>query len=115
AEELKFDVRVLAEALDESGNLAVCRMEVEPWLVRIDAFGMQTARLDIRQHTSVYRQVMEELFSVMGRSANPAALSEEEFEKLVLETLENPPSLPVWRISPSSAETLALFSVIRRV
>ena len=40
--------------------------EVQAWLDQIAVFGFHTARLDVRQHAAVYREVMEEFWRGAG-------------------------------------------------
>lgn len=114
ARELASDVAVLAESLELTRNSAIRLAEVQPWLDQLDAFGLQTARLDIRQHSGEYRRAIDEIFRLAGLSDKPSELSEPDRQHLLLKALSPNVSLPMWRVSPSTAETLALFATIRR-
>ena len=58
--------------------------EVQTWLDQITVFGFHTARLDIRQHAAVYREVMEEFWRDAGLiSVRRARRTEAERQQLL--------------------------------
>ncbi|MEO1495725.1 MAG: phosphoenolpyruvate carboxylase [Planctomycetota bacterium] len=112
ADELKADVRLLLDALRTSD--ADSGADVQAWLDQIDAFGLHTARLDIRQHADVYRGVMEELWRAIGLLKADQVLSEEDRQGLLLETLPIAANIAPIDLSETAQRTLQLFRVLRR-
>ncbi len=66
AAELSADVELIRQVLLEDGNTEVAANEVQSWLDQITVFGFHTARLDVRQHAAVYREVMEDFWRDAG-------------------------------------------------
>ncbi|MEM6328702.1 MAG: phosphoenolpyruvate carboxylase [Planctomycetota bacterium] len=115
AEQLAEDVRRVAGVLDATGNAEVLRMEVQPWLDQIATFGLQTARLDIRQHAGVYAGVMREVWHATRFLAQDQPLDEPQRQALLLETLPIAPNLSPVGLSADANRTLELFGLLRRI
>ena len=115
ADEFAADVRAIRDVLVADGNTEVATNEVQTWLDQIAVFGFHTARLDIRQHAAVYREVMEVLWRSAGVISPDAAPTEEERQRLLSGALDprtvKVPATP----GEKTAETLALFKTLRRV
>jgi len=115
ADELAADVEVIREVLLEDGNMEVVTNEVQTWLDQITVFGFHTARLDVRQHAAVYREVMEELWRAAGLVSNANSLTEIERQHLLTSGFgpqaAHEPAVPIAK----TVETLALFRTLRRI
>lgn len=113
--ELAQDVELVAECLRETGDELLVANEVEPWLAQIRIFGLHTARLDLRQHSAVYRAAIDELWTTAGLCDDPASLDEPARVALLVETMasEQLPSLEA-DVSDTTRETLELFALVRR-
>lgn len=115
AAELTSDVEAIRDALLSDGNIEVANNEVQAWLDQIAVFGLHTARLDIRQHAAVYRQVMEELWrahQLISKDQSPSELERQQLLTSGLDTkLVSKPSTT----SPAAAETFTLFRTLRRI
>ena len=89
--------------------------EVQAWLDQIKVFGFHTARLDVRQHADVYREVMEEFWRGAGLLSNEGPPTENERQRLLTGGLDprgaEKPTVP----SPRMVETLNLFRTLRRI
>ena len=114
AAELAGDARRLLEAIPTSEGSAVVRGEVDAWLDQIAVFGLRTARLDVRQHSGIYADVMEEIWRLIGLVEPSEELSEERRRELLAQTLPIAPNLSPIDLSDTSNETLELFRVLRR-
>lgn len=112
ADALDADVRLLLDALQTSD--ADSGAEVQAWLDQIAAFGLHTARLDIRQHSEVYRGVMEELWRAIGMIKPDQELTEEDRQRLLLDTLPIAANIAPIDLSETAQRTLQLFRVLRR-
>lgn len=115
AEELWADVNVIASALTATRNANTEIVEVQPWLDQILLFGFHTERLDVRQHSGVYRAVIDELWQEMGVVGPGATLDEPTRCDRLLQTLGRPIPAATADRSPAAAETLELFALLRRV
>ncbi len=113
--ELTADVARLHAALVAAGDAELAETELQPWLDEIAVFGLHTTRLDIRQHSDVYRQVMVEILAAAGLVDQDGELSERQRQQLLIETLPIAANLAPVNLSPIAAQTLELFAVIRRV
>jgi phosphoenolpyruvate carboxylase len=114
AAELAWDVGAIRKTLLDDGNPDVANNEVQTWLDQIDAFGFHTARLDVRQHADVYRQVMTELWRARGLLGQDEIPSEADRIRLLASlepwAVEKPPTQ-----SPAAADTFSLFRTLRRI
>ncbi|TWT36962.1 Phosphoenolpyruvate carboxylase [Posidoniimonas corsicana] len=114
--ELRDEVLLAKRSLLATDNEEIVHTDLQPWLDQIDAFGFQTARLDIRQHSGVYAQVMEEIWkSAKLISDDDLPLSEERRVELLLQTLPVAPNLSPVNRSETTRETLDLFRLLRRI
>ncbi|MGL4514247.1 MAG: phosphoenolpyruvate carboxylase [Lacipirellulaceae bacterium] len=114
AEELAADVDLLRVALVASGNEEVIETEVQTWLDQVDTFGLHTARLDVRQHSEVYRGVIDELWRSVGFLDEGETLDEAARCKLLVASLATAANYDPVTLSDSGHETLRLFRVLRR-
>jgi len=113
-EELAADVRLVAESLRATGNQTTVEVEVQQWLDQIRVFGFHFARLDVRQHSGVYREGFNELWQARGTAADPEAMDEAARERLLVETLADAAATPVDGLSPATSEMFEMFRVLRR-
>ena len=75
--------RAIRDVLVADGNAEVATNEVQTWLDQIAVFGFHTARLDIRQHAAVYREVIEELWRSAGLIPQDGVPAEQERQRLL--------------------------------
>ena len=114
-EQLYNDVDIMAQSLLETGNEKLIVTDVQPWLDQIQAFGLHLARLDIRQDSGVYRAVIDEILSKTGLAPQIESLDEVQRRRALIETMGKPFDLDLDSCSDETRETLALFTVLRRV
>jgi phosphoenolpyruvate carboxylase len=114
ATQLADDVRKIRAALISGGNTEVAELEVDRWLDQIAVFGFHTARLDIRQHSSVYRDVIDEIWRAARSAPQPAKPTEDNRLEWLLRSMAAFPSIDPTVLSEKAAETLELFKTIRR-
>ena len=112
--ELLADVELARESLLASGNQLVAQIEVQPWIDQIRVFGIHTARLDVRQHSGVYRQALDEIWKALGARDDGADLDEAARVALLAGTLGQKGAIPQDGLAPTTVETLELFAVLRR-
>ncbi len=114
AAELHSDVTLIRNSLHTTGNDIIADNEVQPWLEQIRIFGFHMMHLDIRQDSSVYAEVMNDIWKVTGKHDDPAGLEEKQRQELLLSTLGCEISLDSAALSENTTRTLGLFKVMRR-
>ncbi len=114
AEELARDLQCIHSSLVAHGAGQVASTAVQDWLCRIRIFGFHMARLDVRQDSSVYEQVVAELLSKTGCSADYLSLSEAERQVVLSDTLGIFDPLEDADLSDQTREALALFRLLTR-
>ncbi len=115
ADELGQDVSTLFDSVSRWPAGELIAEEVRVWLDRIQVFGFHLARLDVRQESSQYRAVINELMQHLGLSADPEALDETERQQVLIRTLSQNIQLPTETLSEAAKETLDLFRLLHRV
>ncbi|TWT87655.1 Phosphoenolpyruvate carboxylase [Pseudobythopirellula maris] len=115
AAELQADLEHVRKALVESDNADLADTELQEWLDQIGVFGMQFARLDIRQHSGVYASVMRELWVASGVLGAEEELDEARRIELLRQTMPLAKNLSPVDLSDSARETLELFRTLRRL
>ena len=114
ADELAADATRLRKALSDAGDDEAASTEVQAWLDQIAAFGLHTARLDVRQHSEVYAGVMVELWRAIGLVGQEEELTEERRQQLLIDTLPIAANIAPVDLSETAQRTLRLFRVLRR-
>ncbi len=113
-EELLDDVCAIHSSLLAEGNTEVASQEVQSWIDQIQIFGLHTARLDIRQHAAVYRDVVAEIWQAAGLIEDRGSLTEEDRIRLLAMPTESLNHVDPSRLSAQAVETLKLYRTIRR-
>ena len=114
AAELHSDVTLVRNSLRTTGNTIIAQKEVQPWLDQIRIFGFHMMHLDIRQDSSVYAEVMNDIWKQTGKHVEPESLEETQRQELLLATLGNPVDVGTENIQDSTKQTLELFTLLRR-
>jgi phosphoenolpyruvate carboxylase len=112
--ELLNDLRILDRSLrSHKGELQADGL-LKDLIRNVETFGFHLATLDIRQHHTVHTDAISELSSQHG--VEYASLNGEKREHWLTEELlkQGVPSFDESRLSPASAETLAVFRKIKR-
>ena len=108
---LEQDVVLLQRSLEENGGGAVVG-EVADWLCRVRVFGLHMARLDVRQESGHYGQVVAELLARVGLCADYLGLDEAGKQEVLQRSLGHYESLD--NLSDQARETTALFRLLTR-
>ena len=110
AKELSGDVAILIDAVRCTPSSKRTLGPFLAWKSRIETFGFHLAKLDIRQNSTVYRQVINELMVAAGVSTDPAALDEAARCDLLNNHSVTLPARD--SLSPDAQELLSLFSIL---
>lgn len=114
-DELETDVTRLYDTLHAATDGELLSLEVATWIDRIRIFGFHLARLDVRQDSRQYEEVMNELFTKAGFCDDPSALNEAQRQELLASTFDRPLRFGGQSLSPEANETIALFQLLRRI
>lgn len=113
-QELADAVELVAASLEAHGAAVVASTSVRDWLYRIRVFGLHLARLDIRQESSRYQEVVAEMLAQTGVCKDYLDLPEARRQALLDQTMPFERPLDEEALSPMTRETLALFRLLVR-
>ncbi|MFC4768925.1 phosphoenolpyruvate carboxylase [Effusibacillus consociatus] len=113
--EFLADIRLIEKSLIENKAGEIAEVKVRPLIRQIELFGFHMATLDIRQHSEVHENTIDELLA-LAKIGPYKSLGEEEKIKLLTDLLQDPRPLvsPFVKLSESSQETLNVFHTIRK-
>lgn len=110
--ELEKDVQVLIDSLQGNQAERLVKGALYEWLDLVRVFGLHMSRLDVRQESGRYREVMTEIFAKLNVTANFGELPEEERQAILLRTIPWSQPIPRDGLAPLTAETLDLFQLL---
>lgn len=113
--ELEADVELLVSSLTGHHAGAVVESFVQDWVYRIRAFGLHTARLDIRQESSAYALVVGEVLRAAGVGQDYAGLDEAGRMQILSETMGLEALFDMDSVSALTRDTLQLFLLLARL
>lgn len=115
AENFLQDLMLIKQSLLQSGLTTIANdKRLDKLIIRAQVFGFHLVALDIRQHSEIHQQAIEELFQLAGVVENYRKLTENE-KLLIIETeLLNPrPLLPAGaKVSKTTNMVLQTFKTI---
>ncbi|HEX3999393.1 MAG TPA: phosphoenolpyruvate carboxylase [Pirellulales bacterium] len=114
AEEFTADVEALAEQFTAGGGRLGRDNEAQRWLDLAMAFGLHLTRLDIRQDSRRYLEVIAELLRAAGVENDFAALDERQRAEVLQRSMGAPLTVPLDSLSPLAQDTLELYRVLHR-
>ncbi len=114
ASELHNDVTMIRDSLRKTGNTIIAENEVQPWLDQIRIFGFHFMHLDIRQDSSVYTAVMNDIWKTTEQHESPESLEEAQRYELLLDTIGSELNAGATDLAEETRRTLELFAVMRR-
>ncbi len=108
------DLRVMRDSLCANRAALIAQAHLDDWICQADVFGFHLMRLDIRQESSWYHQVVGELLSQAGCEGY-AEGDEATRQRAFTSPLELKLELDDQRLSEQARETLTLFSLLAEV
>lgn len=115
--ELIADLRVMDQSLREHEGIALADIHLKPAIRSVEVFGLNCARLDIRQHSERHGSAIEELFARSGIADGYETLPESQKIALLSAELQNP--RPLIRLSmdytPETLETIRTFRAVAAI
>ncbi len=111
----RADLEVLDRGLRAAGFAAIADQELRDALRRADVFGFHLASLDLRQHSDIHAQVVDEVLAQGGRTGYLAA--DEAGRRAMLNAALAAPGITIRdrsSLSPAAAEVFATLDVVGR-
>jgi phosphoenolpyruvate carboxylase len=87
---------------------------LDDWMWQVRVFGFHVARLDVRQESRRYRQVMTELLRALGRDVDMETCDEDTRVRLLSDTMDCAETF-AQGLSPETADAIALFRLLARI
>ncbi|WP_197231595.1 phosphoenolpyruvate carboxylase [Novipirellula artificiosorum] len=112
---LSADLDVLLDAIHHCPSGLYVADEVQMWHDRIATFGFHLAKLDVRQDSRQYAEVMNEILRVTGICESAEHLEESERQQVLRDSLKQQVPLEMQALSSQACETLELFRLLHRV
>jgi phosphoenolpyruvate carboxylase len=108
------DVECIHESLCANNAGARAISIIADWVCRIRVFGFHMARLDVRQESGVYGDVVAELFSVSGICNDYSSLAEPERQAILIESIDSLPLIDQDKLTEVTCETVDLFRLLTK-
>ncbi|MEI6777935.1 MAG: phosphoenolpyruvate carboxylase [Chloroflexales bacterium] len=115
SEELLADLRLMHTSLSANGGALVANGVLRDMIAKVRIFRLNTATLDIRQHSGRHMSALDELLTVAGVCTTYADMGEPEKIALLCAEIASPRPLSETRLSnysPETAETIQTFRVV---
>ncbi len=112
--EFETDVVALCDALQADRDGLLVDNEVQGWLDLVRVFGLHLARLDVRQDSRRYLEVISELLSAGDVASGFADMAEEEKLKVLSGSLGFVGAISAANLSPLALDTLELYKTLQR-
>lgn len=116
SESLLRDLRLLAFAVSRQRSRGATSFEprLDDWIACVKTFGFCTARLDVRENSSVYHKVVSELLEYQGLCSNFDELENAERVRLLSQVLDTPVTFPSHGFSEPVQRVIELFGVLEK-
>lgn len=111
-DELVADLRVMHESLSLHHSKLLADSEVQRWLDLALVFGLHLTRLDVRQDSRRYREIMTEILSSLGLVENYGDLSEERRCEVLSRTLPWRAPIGTEKLGSLAVDALELFRLL---
>jgi phosphoenolpyruvate carboxylase len=114
-EEFLADIRLMERSLLAHKASEIVEVKVRPLIRQIELFGFHMATLDVRQHSEVHENAIEELFSLAHLGPYRARTEHEKWQVLT-RLLQDPRPMvsPYVPLGEGTQETLNVFHTVRK-
>ncbi len=115
-EGLLADLRVIQASLAAQGARSVAHGRLQRLIRQVEAFGLNMASLDVREHSGRHAEVLAEIFARRGTASDYLTLPQSQRRALLTGELLKEPALPVpvGDLSSQARETIDTFATIRQ-
>ena len=114
--ELLGDLRVVEGSLEQGAGAFTATGDLHDVIRQVEVFGFHFARLDVREHATMHRRALGEVYAALGICENYAELEEEErFALLARDIADHRPLIPSDSagFSESTRTTIETFRMLR--
>ena len=118
ASELLEDLRLVERSLEEGPGVYTAAGDLHDVIRQVEVFGFHFARLDVREHATMHRRALAEVYAALGICQNYEELGEDErFALLVRDIADHRPLIPadIGGFSEATATTIETFRTLRTV
>ncbi len=109
------DLHLMRRSLHGNGGDDIAEAHLEDWICQADVFGFHLMRMDIRQESSWYHAVMDELLRAAGVHDAYASLNEAQRQRVLTDSMSQAIHIDESALSEQASETLALFRLLAAV
>jgi len=116
--ELLEDLRLVERSLEQGPGVYTAAGDLHDVIRQVEVFGFHFARLDVREHATMHRRALAEVYAALGICENYEELSEDErFALLVRDIADHRPLIPadIGGFSEATATTIETFRTLRSV
>lgn len=111
------DLQTIADCLQHNAGAAIVEHgQLEPLLIQAKSFGFAAAALDVRQHSQIHEQTLQDIFQQAGVCDDYCQLTETQKCNLLLQQLQQPECLVQNRtaLNDDSQICLQTFEIIKQ-
>jgi phosphoenolpyruvate carboxylase len=109
------DLRRMKRSLEENEGALLADAHLADWIVQAEVFGFSLMRLDIRQESSWYHDVIAEILARLEIEEDYGALDEEGRQRVLTESMPCDLEINCDVLSEKASETVALFRLLASV
>jgi len=118
AQELLDDLRLIEASLRAGGHQFIARADLLEVIRQVQTFGLHFARLEVREHATVHRRALAEVYGTLGICERYEQLDGEARIKLLAGSIaERRPLIPadISGFSSATQETIQTFRTLREL
>ncbi len=108
------DIEYMLESLRLNNASALAISTISDWVCRIRVFGFHMARLDVRQESGVYGDVVAELLKLSGICNHYSDLTESDKQAILINNLASFPVIDETNLTDLTRETVDLFGLLTK-
>ena len=109
------DLRRMKRSLEANDGTLLADAHLEDWIVQAEVFGFSLMRLDIRQESSWYHDVIAEVLARLEIHEDYGSLDEEARQRVLTESMPCDLSIDADALSENAREAVALFRLLASV
>lgn len=109
------DLRLIDTSLRDNGDALIADVHLDDWICQAEVFGFHLMRLDVRQESTWYHQVLDELLRSAQIHDNYASLDEAGRQRALSDSMPCRSAFNKTKLSEQAREALALFRLLASV
>lgn len=113
--QLVDDLALMRRSLCAHRGELIAESYLDDWICQAKVFGLHLMRLDVRQESTWYHDVLAELLARLGVCGNYADLDEQQRQSVLTGTAQSAAEMDAEGLSENAREAVELFSLLARV